>query len=152
MERMQALIVKTSVAAGVAGIGYFALRRALHMDPHPLVVQHAAAIVRTYPSLALELTPLAQLAVETGRVDAFLDLLHTLDAVRAEDVRPTLASQHRIQRLSTQVQGKAKALAQGVSARSSESTHRLQFACFEDTLPQLERHMDTVLHNHILSR
>tara|TARA_B100001540_G_scaffold300581_1_gene306197 strand:+ start:1080 stop:1529 length:450 start_codon:yes stop_codon:yes gene_type:complete len=149
---MQALILKTSVAAGVAGIGYFALKRALHADPHPLVMEHAAAVARAYPSLALELTPLAQLAVETDRVDAFVGLLRTLEAVRSEDVNPTLASQHRIQRLSTHLQAQAHALAQGVSPRSSESTHRLQFACLEDTLPQLERHMDTVLHNHILSR
>ena len=129
------------------GLGAYALRRLMHEPLHPLLAAREAS--DRYPSLAASLSQLATLGDDEGlrRCLAFFDEIAELDASTRR-----LDAQWKISRASAELVREAKDMCERVHASASDDVFRAVLTCTDEVVPQLESHLETVLHNHLLAR
>ena len=138
------LVGQTALAATL-GIGVLALR-ARRRAPHPTVAAYAA-LAAAYPTLAVDVSQLVRLEdpVRLRHVLEMLEEIATLDRAGG------LSAQWRISRLSASVVTAVRQMHRNVPRHASDSLYTEAQVCMDDTLPQIERHLESILHNHLLA-
>lgn len=131
----------------ILGMGAYAMRRLLHEPLHPLVMQYTSVVARQ-PSLAGCVSRLSVL----NDLDGLDAILHRLSEIVDLDASPSPAAQWQISRKSGEVVQEAREMCRRVSAATSEEMFRAVLTCTDEVVPQLEGHLQNLLHNHLLSR
>lgn len=147
-------VIKTSVAASVAGVGYLVLKRALKLQPHGMITATYPELAAAYPSMAVDISPLLELCdkVHGEESSTAHELLRALEIVRRYDVSQTPEAASWIQRSTTAIEEMARKIVGMIPPGGSNEVFQLHMLCVEDALPQLTTHLDSILHNHLLSR
>ena len=126
------------------GLGIHTLSGMRKVELHPLVVGEVAA----YPGLAMALTQLAALGNDAG----IESIVEEVNSILLLDGSKALSAQWMISRKSASVLKHARRLCASVNSCESDSKYRTVLLCSEEVIPQLESHLDNILHNHLLSR
>lgn len=129
------------------GLGVYTLRRLSTVPLHPSVAA-CPEIAQKHPAIAETLSQLAKL--DDG--DAFHAVLRMVAAVVSIDEQGGPAAQWHISRQNTQIVRRAKSMCSSTNALKTDDAFRVALNCQEETIPQLESHLDNLLHNHILRR
>lgn len=141
--RVRPLVVQGSLMAGL-GVGLYALRSAVTAPLHPSL----AALGRSYPGLAAAASALHALGDEAG----FARLVAKLEEIARLDVARGPAAQWQISRLSAEVVRDARELCRRAPAAESDAVFQAVLQCTDETVPQIQSHLDDLLHNHLLAR
>ena len=126
------------------GLGIRTLTSLRKVEVHPLVVGEVAA----HPGLASTLTQLSAL----GDDACIESLVEEVNSILHLDGSKALSAQWLISRKSASVMKQARRLCSSTNSCESDSRFRTVLMCSEEVLPQLESHLDNILHNHLLSR
>lgn len=137
------LMMQAGLMAAV-GLGIRTLSSLRKHHVHPLVVGEVAA----YPGLAMALTQLAAL----GDDERTESLVEEVNSILLLDGSKALSAQWLISRKSASVMKQARQLCGSVNSCESDTRYRDVLMCSDEVLPQLESHLDNILHNHLLSR
>ena len=127
-------------------MGARALRKLSHVPAHPIVQQ--SPYVMSFPGVAATLTQLGAVCDEAG----FRALVEKTCTMLHYHVHATDASQWHMSRLIGEIVQDAKMLCAHAPSASSTEMFRDVLACQEEVIPQLQTHLDDILHNHLLSR
>ena len=130
------------------GVGAMMIRRLSAVHVHPMVLEHAPAVVRRFPAMAITLTPL----LELGDEDAFLRLLGMLTTIEGLDRDGGPAAQWQISRLSTKAIAVVNNMCDKAQRARSDAMFHAVLTCREEVVNQLEVHLQNLLHNHLLTR
>lgn len=126
---------------GAVGMGIFALRK-LTAKPLHSSVASCTEITHFYPAIAATLSEIAQISTKETELDA---LLACVKCIANEDRSHTSAAQWKISRSSSH----AVALARKICKTSS---HEDAFTVHEEVCPLLEKQLEDLLMNHLLSK
>ena len=137
------LMMQAGLMAAV-GLGIRTLTSLRKFEVHPLVVGEVAA----HPGLAMTLTQLSAL----GDDKCIESLVEEVNSILHLDGSKALSAQWLISRKSASVMKQARQLCNRTNSCESDSRFRAVLLCSEEVLPQLESHLDNILHNHLLSR
>lgn len=142
----RAVALQTSLFATV-GVAAYVLRRITTPSLHPLVSEQTLLRTR-HPALAASVSQLCALKND----DAFRKILMRIVEIAHLDESRALNAQWRISRLSADVVEDAKAMCLSVPTEQSEDLFRAVLMCTEEAVPQMQTHLDNLLHNHLLAR
>lgn len=138
----KALLVKGGALATV-GAGLLLLRQVGARTRVAAVVAEYPEVVRSYPALCESVSALS----EVGDVRSIME---NLDEIHRNDVRNrTPQSPWRITREIAKVQEAASILCDPKRAVGQEKFRSVMYVQ-TDVLPDLERHLENLLHNHLL--
>lgn len=124
---------------------------ALRQKPDPEVVE-ALDAVRAHEMHAVfvqSLTELSKVVVEEKR-EAWALFLGQIVSLLREDMASTPSSQWKIGRAIRPLSAEAVSLCQTDPRTTSSDLFRRMTDVQETTIPQLQAHLETVLHNHLL--
>ena len=132
---------------GSIGIGLYALRRLTAVELHPSVREGCPDLVANYPALAATTSRMATVADddEMQRLVKKLSLIAELAANTGNH-----AAQWHLSRLNAEVVNDAHQICR--RAARDGTTFREASEAQEDVVPQLQGHLDDLLHNHLLAR
>ena len=128
------------------GLGAYALRRLTHEPLHPIVMEHSNVVAR-YPSLAAAVSRLHVLQNDEG----LRHILEQLSRIAEMDAGRSPAAQWQISRMSGDVARDARAMCRKASESKSEEMFRAVLTCTDEVVPQIEGHLENLLHNHLLA-
>lgn len=143
---MRPVALQASILGGL-GLGAYALRRLSTPALHPMVAERVD-LVRHSPALAATVSQLAAIGDEDGLrrlVDKLVRVVHI-------DLALGPAAQWQISRLNTEIANDAKRMCRTVSVAHSNEMFRIVLDCQNEVIPQMQTHLDNLLHNHLLSR
>ena len=126
--------------------GARALRVMAQTPLHPAV--QARETIRSHAGLATALTQLAKIG-DGAALDSILD---KVCLVLRYDASDQLDAQWHICRLSSDIVREAKALCTSSSVLTTDELFRDARNCEEEAVPQIETHLDDILHNHLIAR
>lgn len=132
---------------GAIGLGVYALRR-LSARPLDERVASRPILAARHPAMAASLSQLARLA----DADAFDAVLVTACEIAEHDRSGDPKSQWHIARLSTQLVRQVEEICNKADRDTSDAVFRDSIACREEVVPALQTQLETILHNHLLSR
>ena len=141
-------VLSTAARTGAAAVGAASILalirlRASRQAFHPRIAEYAA-VCAAFPGLAHDLAPLVD-AIEEHELS---ELLARLTRVAELDAAGGPTAQWHLHREGAEaVRGLRAALRRALAS----GDYRAALACREDVLPQLERHLETILHNHLLA-
>ena len=133
---------------GALGLGAYVLRRLSTPALHPVLAEEHPEIAAHSPALAATASQLATLQNEAG----LRDLVRKIAEVVRLDLAGGPTAQWRISRLNTDIVNDARSLCARAPRASSEDLFRAVLDCQNETIPQLQGHLDNLLHNHLLAR
>lgn len=128
----------------VMGVGLNALRALTTQTIHPLVTGE----ITMHPGLAMAMTQLANLQQDRD----LQRLVQDINEILRLDSSQTLSAQWWISRKNADVVKRARKLCQDVKHHESDTLFVEAMTCSEEVVPQLEGHLDNLLHNHLLAR
>lgn len=138
----KALLLKGGALATV-GAGFLFLRQLGARTKVAAIVAEYPEVVRSYPALCESVSALS----EVGDVRS---IMTSLDEIHRCDVRQrTAQSPSRITRQITKVQEAAADLCDPKRAVGQEKFRSVMYLQ-TDVLPDMERHLENILHNHLL--
>ena len=140
------LLAKSGAGAALA-LGVYALHCVRSRPSVHAVVAEYPQVVRSYPALCEALTSLSEVVAE----EDLRRLVQVADQIHQHDYRNrTRASQWEISRLNTQLQRDVSNLCNLSSGLVNNDRFRMVMYARTDTLPEIERHLENILHNHLL--
>lgn len=146
MDLVRPVLLQAGVFAALGGALY-AMRKLSNDVVHPLVAQYPD-LVRRHHGLAVTASRLATL----GNAEAFKRVVAALAAVDEADAQGGTTAQWRISRLSAEAVREAKAMCARAPTARSDEAYRAALVCADEVVPQLQGHLDDLLHNHLLAR
>ena len=140
------LLARGAAALAFAGAYLWARATRAAATLHPAVAAHPA-VVAAYPGLCESIHAFGA-AGDDALVEA---LMRSAVEIHAHDVARTGAAPWHISRRSAEMQRLAAAwLGRVAAAVRSDAAFRAVAHLREDVVPELERHLETILHNHLL--
>ena len=131
---------------GVLALGAKSLRKLVQAPIHPLVA--ARPDIAWHPGIASTMSQLAEL----GNPPALEAIMNSIAGFLAADRSGEPSAQWHMSRMSTKIIHDVKYMLGCVNVTASDEMFRLVLNCNEEVVPQLETHLDDVLHNHLLRR
>ena len=131
----------------VLGAGVVALRKATETPVDPRVVERPLLTTRC-PGLASAVSQLAAL----GQDEAFEALLDRLCHIVSLDDGTRASAQWEISRQASAAVSEARALCRKACVHGDDARFQAAVSCEEDAVPQIQTHLDDLLHNHLLRR
>ena len=132
---------------GALGLGAYALRCLSREALHPLVAERTT-LVKRYPALCACVSKLHTLGDER----ALATLVDKLGSIAELDAARGPAAQWQISRLSAEVVREARDMCRRANTAGSDEVFRAVLTCTDEVVPQVQGHLDDLLHNHLLAR
>jgi hypothetical protein len=144
---LRPLALQAGLFAGL-GLGVYALRRLMAQPVHPVVLEESPRLASDFPALAQALSKLGAL----GDEPALRALARKAERIAELDAANGPASQWQITRLSVEVVRDARAMCRAAPSAHSNDVFCAVLDCQDEAIPQLQEHLDNLLHNHLLAR
>lgn len=132
---------------GALGLGAYVVRRLSSPVLHPVVAQHTH-LVQHLPALTATISQLGALGSDESLASLVKKVLCVVDLDQSHS--PT--AQWQIARLNSEIVEDAKRMCHVLSTTHSDELFRTVLDCQQEVVPQLEAHLDNLLHNHLLER
>lgn len=131
---------------GALALGAKSLRKLVTPPVHPSVA--ARPDIAWHPGIASTMSQMARL----DNPVALEAIMNSISGLMAEDRSGTPSAQWHMSRMNTKILNDAKYMLGCVNVTASDEMFRLVLNCSEEVIPQLETHLDDILHNHLLRR
>lgn len=144
---MSTQLIARSIAGATLACGYLWARATRSRATlHELVAAHSGAVAR-YPGLCEACSAFAQL----GDDEATKRLMALVAQVHDHDVARSGASQWHIARHASDIPRVARGILDEQARKCTDQDRFRELAHLrEDVVPDMERHLESVLHNHML--
>lgn len=147
-------ISKQVLLKGTVGLvlawGGIQLKSALSSHPQNIaaVIMEYPQLVRAYPGLCDALSELHRVLGDAGDMR---EIMQQITYLRDLDLSSDDASQWKISRVCGGIELKCSSMVKRVDALSSDEAFRSSLRLQEDVMPTIKNHLDSILHNHLLS-
>lgn len=145
VDSVKPILLQGAFFGGLA-FGARALRKFVETPLHPLV--EARPDIASHPGIASTLSQLARLENPV----ALESVMNSVSCFLQEDRSEAPAAQWRMSRMCTKIISDAKYMLGSTNMTASDEMFRLVLSCNDEVIPQLETHLDDILHNHLLRR
>ena len=137
-------------AAAALSTVWMGLKYLTKRKPNELILNEFKDLWNAYPGFMVDVSPLSQLFHDDKTL--FRKFLTVLDDIRVHDTNMHDDSQWHIMRLSTKAQAIAEDMVNRAPKEQSDAIYRQALLCSDDVLPQIQVHLDSIIHNHLLLR
>jgi hypothetical protein len=145
LEMARPILLQGAFLGGLA-FGARVLRNFVTIPLHPSVVAR--------PDIACH-TGIASTMTQLARLDNPLALESVMDSISRflkEDRSDAPSAQWHMARMCTEIISDVKHMLSCANVTASDELFRVVLICSEEVIPQLETHLEDVLHNHLLRR
>lgn len=142
---MRPYVLQASLFAAL-GMGAYTLKRFGSTPLHPILLRYPE-LVQMYPMLASNLSQFSQL----GDDDGLEEIVRRVVEIVRLDASPDLSAQWHISRMNSELIKDVERWCCRTPRAHSDERFRAVLTCTDELLPQLIKHLDDLLHNHILA-